>query len=118
MSTAPPSSFGMNREQSQRLVRYIQTYRRYAWEYQPPSRERNELMRLLQTIQGKLMSSIDLRNEYIWLPLAVEETAALQAMVSDLFVLYGMEPASDERNQTIADLALLKTSLKRTLTFR
>ncbi|HEU5383622.1 MAG TPA: hypothetical protein VFV38_50120 [Ktedonobacteraceae bacterium] len=117
MSTAPPP-FSMNHEQAQRLVSYIQTYRRYAWEYQAPSRERNELIRLLQTVQGKLMSSMDQRNEYIWLPLAVAETAALQTMVNDLFALYGMEPASDDRNRTIADLILLKNYLKRTLACR
>ena len=119
MSTAPPPpSFDLTQEQVQRLIAYIQVYRRFAWEWKAPTVQRNDLMRVLQGIQGTLMSGIAQPPAVVALPFTGEETTAIQQMAKELLAMYGLEPASEERNRTLADLATLRAYLARPLTFK
>jgi hypothetical protein len=119
MSTAPlPPSFDVTQEQGTRLVSYIQAYRRYAWEYQAPSVPRNEMIRAVQSVQGKLMSGMDQPYASFALQLTGEELAAIHRMVQELLIIHGMQPANQDRNGILADLATLRAYLARTLTFR
>lgn len=110
MSTAPTLS--LTREQASRLHAYLQTYRRYAWAALLPSVDRNNVLCMLQTMQGKLT---DLRKQktvmLTWRPTA-EEMAMLKAIVAELLQLYARGPESKERVATLADLAALKSCLK------
>lgn len=109
-STAPP--FLLTREQAQRLHSYIQTYRQYALTAFLPSTGRNTTLRLLQTMQGKLIEALDQPAIPLQLRLTSEEKRALRAMVTELLMLYATQPESQERIAALADLASLKNSLK------
>src|SRR5579883_1703420 len=110
MSTAPPLM--LTRDQARRLHDYIQTYRRYAFASLMPSVERNTTLRILQTMQGKLINVIDQRTALLTCVLTVEEIKTLKAMTTELLLLYAKEPISDQRGAILADIAALKASLR------
>lgn len=112
MSTAP--ALPMSREQAERLLRYIQEYRRSAFASIPPTQERNTTLRLLQALQGKLLALTDQESLQISLVLAKEEVSALQAMTKGLLLLYGEKPDGLERIRTMTDLGKLYAYLKQT----
>lgn len=110
MGTAPALS--LTREQASRLHTYLQTYRRYAFGCLMPSVDRNNILRILQTMQGKLTDVMAQKNALLMLMLTAEEMATLKAITMALLVLYAKKPASSERSATLADLAALKNNLK------
>jgi hypothetical protein len=110
MSTAPPLT--LTREQTSRLQAYLQTYRRYAFAALLPGAERNTILRTLQTMQGKLIDALDQKTAPFRLALTVEEMTTLRAIATELLLLYAKEPASEQRNDILTDLAALKASLR------
>ncbi|HEU5376585.1 MAG TPA: hypothetical protein VFV38_14200 [Ktedonobacteraceae bacterium] len=110
MSTAPPLL--LTREQASRLQAYLQTYRRYAFAALLPGADRNTTLRVLQTMQGKLIDVIDQKTAPFRLVLTMEERTTLKAITAELLSLYAQESASEERNAILADLAALRASLK------
>ena len=109
MSTAPP--FFLTHDQAARLQSYIQVYRQHAFSTVLPTTERNNMLRLTQAIQGKLVQLRSLRVETLQLVLTQEEKTALKAVIAELLSLYAGQPKSEERIKILADLALLKSSL-------
>ena len=110
MSTAPP--WQLSREQAERLLRYMQEYRRYTLTSMPPTQERNTILRLIQALQGRLLALIDRNVQQIDLPLVKEDAVALKAMARGLLSLYEEKPDSLERAITITDVRKLHTYLK------
>ncbi len=110
MSTAPPLS--LTREQARRLQGYVQTYRRYAFASLMPGTERNTTLRILQALQGKLIDVMDQKTALFTCTLTREEMTTLKTMTTELLLLYAKEPASDQRNAVLADLAALKARLR------
>ena len=110
MSTAPPLL--LNGEQAERLLLYVQAYRRWALAGLPPTQERNTTLRVVQTLQGKLLALCDHHQTQIRLSLEKEEVTALKAMTKSLLLLYGEQSASSERTSTITDLGKLYAYLK------
>lgn len=114
MRVAPP--FLLTRDQALRLQAYIQTYRHYALSSVLPSATRNTILRILQTIQGKVIEAIDhstTATARISLLFTREEVTVLKTTVTELLSLYAGQPESIERIMTLSDLASLKTSLKK-----
>jgi Trp operon repressor len=109
MSTVPP--FPMNREQATRLQSYIQTYRQYAFSAMMPSVERNTTLRILQVIQGKVIEAMDQKMPVLQVLLTREERVVLKSVASELLQLSARQPESEERLETLGDLAALKRSL-------
>lgn len=109
ISTAPP--FFLNHAQAVRLQAYIHTYRQHAFTTMLPSIECNNMLRLVQAIQGKLIQLQTLRVDALRLVLSQEEKAALKAVIAELLHLYARQPESQERLAMLADLASLKSSL-------
>ncbi len=110
MSIAPPLL--LSREQAMRLQTYIQTYRQYAFSSLLPSTERNNTLRILQVVQGKIIEAMDQSVTPLQLVLAKEEGATLKTVTTELLILYARQPDSNERTATLGDLAGLKTSLR------
>ena len=110
MSTAPPLL--ISRDQANRLQGYIQTYRHYAFASIAPSTARNNTLRILQAMQGKLIEVLDQQTAVLQLVLTTEEMATLKTITAELLMLYAKKPESTERIATLADLAALKSSLK------
>lgn len=110
MSTAPPLT--LTRQQAHRLQAYLQTYRRYAFASLMPSTERNNTLRILQVIQGKLIDVMDQKTALLQLILTTEEMTTFKVVITEVLLLYAKQPESAERSATLADLAALKGSLK------
>ncbi len=110
MSAAPPLL--LTCEQASRLQAYLQTYRRYAFASLAPSTGRNNTLRILQAMQGKLIDVMDQKMTPLQLMLTTEEMTTLKTIITELLVLYAREPASAERSATLADLAALRGSFK------
>jgi hypothetical protein len=110
MNTAPPLT--LTREQASRLQAYLQTYRRYALAALLPGTERNTTLRILQTMQGKLIAALDQHPVSFQLVLTTEEMTTLKTIVTEVMLLYARQPESAERLATLADLAALKASLR------
>lgn len=114
-TSSHPLSLHITRTQAQKLVVYIQSYRRLAWENSAPSAKRNATIRSLQAVQGKLLSAKDQQNTTITILLLItsDELLAMNILVSDLLKLSASNPVASERNTALADLTGLKTSLER-----
>jgi hypothetical protein len=112
MCTAPPLL--LNRELAERLLLYMQEYRRSALTNMPPTQERNTVLRLIQTLQGKLLVLLDQEQPQVHLPLSKEEVVALKAMAKSLLLLYGGKTNSSDRMMTAADIGKLYAYLKQT----
>ena len=110
MSTAPPLS--LTHDQARRLQAYLQTYRRYAFASLMPCTDRNNTLRILQAMQGKLIGVMDQNTALLTFILTTEEMTTLRTILTELLLLYAHQPASTERSATLADLAALKGSLK------
>lgn len=112
MSLAPPLL--LNREQTARLFQYMQEYRHFALTNLPPTQERNTTLRLVQSLQGKLLSLASQGMLQVHLPLTKEEASALKAMAKSLLMSYGERPNSSDRISTIIDIGKLYAFLKKT----
>ena len=112
-SPAPTCAFALSREQASRLQRYLQDYRRHAFASLVPSLERNNALRLLQSLQSQLIVLLDHKTTRCGLLLSREAVAILRRSISELLLCSAQEPASAERDATLADLAALKGSLAR-----
>lgn len=109
MSTAPP--LVITHDQANRLQGYVQAYRHYAFASLVPSAGRNNTLRILQAVQGKVIAAMDQQTAVVQLVFMAEEIATLQAVTAELLVLYAKQPESAERIATLGDLAALKRSL-------
>jgi hypothetical protein len=111
ISTALP--FLLHAEQAERLLRYMQVYRRHALIHLPATQERNTTLRLVQALQGKLLALKPFQSSLVQLVLSREEGTALQAMARGLLQMYG-EPSntSADRATTLADIGRLYAYLK------
>src|SRR5258708_26070180 len=105
MSTAPPLL--LNREQVERLLIYMQEYRRSALTNMPPTQERNTTLRLVQALQGKLLALVDQEQPQVHLLLTKEEATSLKAMAKSLLLLYGGKTDSSDRAMAVAGIGKL-----------
>lgn len=112
--TRPAPPFLLSREQAERLLRYMQDYRRSALTSMPPTPERNTTLRLVQALQGKLLAQLDHEQAQIQLVLGTEEVKALITMTNSLLVFYGEKPEAVDRTKTITELGTLYAYLRRT----
>jgi hypothetical protein len=103
----------LNREQAERLLIYMQQYRRSVLSTMPPTQERNTTLRLVQALQGKLLGIFD-REQQVYLPLTKEEVNALKSMAKNLLLLYGEKPDSLDRTMMVTDIGKLYAYLKQT----
>jgi hypothetical protein len=105
--------FLLHAEQAERLLHYMQTYRRYVLIHLPPTQERNATLRLVQALQGKLLALKPFQSSLVQLVINREEGTVLQAMARGLLQMYGEQPnASAERATTLADVGRLYAYLK------
>lgn len=105
----------LNREQAERLFLYIQVYRRSALISMPSTQERNATLRLVQSLQGKLLSlCVQESVPQVYFPLSREEGTALKAMAKNLLLHYGEKPDSSDRTIMVTDVGQLYVYLKQT----
>ena len=100
--------------QATRLASYCADYRAYAWRSLPPTTERNQTMKALQAVQGRLSQARATGGETLWLITDEEEKQALRHMVCILIRLKGTEAATPERNRVLGELTGTRILLERT----
>ena len=70
-------------------------------------------MKAGQAVQGRVSEQRTGGVEPLWLTITEDERNALRVILSTLMQVYGAEPASNERNQALGDLATLRVLLER-----
>lgn len=110
-SSQLPRNLSITSMQAQRLIHYIQLYRRFAWENIEPTAERNATFRALQALHGRIISTMNPQSEQIVLSIMPDEWFALKMMSSHVLSLYEASPATRERTMAITDLSGLKAFL-------
>ena len=109
MTHAPLSPLLLTSEQAQRWHEYLQAYRRQAYASVQPGVERNQTLRLLQGIQGRLLARR--QQDAAPLHLSSEEVQSLKEVIAVLFRWYGSQPATSERLTLLIGLNELRTML-------
>jgi hypothetical protein len=102
----------LTREQAARWHMCLQHYRCYAFTVLFPCAHRNSTLRILQALQGKLISVTDQQMPLFQLLLTAEEILTLRMITTELLKLYAQQPASAQRNALLADVAALQARLK------
>ena len=108
-----PVSLQLTRAQAGRLHAYLQRYRHVLLTTRLSCPQRNQRVRIVQSVQGRLIKTLDQSTSLSHLLLAHEEVATLHILAAELLLLYAQEPPSEQREATLTDLAALKVHLKR-----
>jgi hypothetical protein len=101
--------------QAGQLVAACAAYRKYALQCLPPSPERNQMMRAVQAVEGRLRLRCTPQPSEVIVSLSQEEGNALRQMLSALTRAYGAELPSEKRVQVLGDLAALRLLVERAL---
>ncbi len=109
----PRSPWPLTYAQGRHLQRVVHRYRMALLQSRLPSPERNTTLRSLQAVQGKLVQLLAQPTTTLHLTLSAGERPLLRTMLIEVLRWYGHEPISDERNERLADLAVLKAGLDR-----
>ena len=110
MSLAPPLILAW--DEAERLLRYMQAYRRHSLACLPPTQQRNTTLRLIQTLQGRLDAQNDRSQGQVAVSLNREEAMACKTMAQSLLTHCERKGASPELATTISDLGKLAAFLK------
>lgn len=105
----------LNRQQGTQLAAYCSAYRSYLWHCLLPSPERNQALRSIQGVQGRLEQLQEQGQAHLALPLSMEEGTTLKQLFIILMQQYGNAPPSAERNQKLGELGSLRVLIERTL---
>lgn len=105
----------LSQQQVSQLMASCTLYRSHIWRTIPPSPERNQLLRVIQSIQGRLMACQEQIVGECALAINQEEGRALRQMLTAALALYGQEPASLQRTQRLGEVAGLRLLLEQTL---
>ncbi len=110
--TAIALTLSLGQAQTEQLADICAAYRAYAWRMLEPTTERNQTMRAIQAVQGRLSQARAEGSETLDLTLCAEEKQALRHVMCVLMQARGAEPASEERNQALGELAVLRVVLE------
>lgn len=108
-----PHTWALNTQQARHLVAACAAYRAYAWQALPPSPERNQTMKAVQAVQGRLLETrVAGTGEDIWLTMSEEEWQIMRQVINTLIQLTGAEGASEARTRALGELAGLRKLLE------
>lgn len=111
METAPV--LRLNPAQAAQLIGYCTEYRSSLWQSAMPTPERNQMIRSLQALQGRLEKAQEQAQAGITLPVTAEEKRTLQQLFSGLVQCYGHALPSEQRNQALAELTECRLAIQR-----
>lgn len=100
--------------QATQLTGFCAAYRTYAWRALPPTPERNQMMKALQAVQGRLAQALPEGAEQLRLTACEEEKQALRQMVRVLMDVARFEAPSEERIRKLGELAGVRLLIERT----
>lgn len=105
----------LNPAQVVQLVGYCTAYRSYLWQSSLPTPERNQMIRNVQALQGKLEKAQEQAQAGIILSVTTEEKHTLKQLLSGLIQLYGNTPPSEQRNQALGEVTECLLAIQRML---
>jgi hypothetical protein len=111
MGTVP--AICLHVSQIAQLLGYCATYRSYLWQATMPTPGRNQTIRRIQSLQGKLEKSQEQGQAEVTLFLDDEEKGTLRHLLSEMLRLYTSMPSSDLRTQQLTELAALRLLVER-----
>lgn len=102
--------------QMAQLIGYCTAYRSYLWQYSLPTPERNQAIRCIQALQGRLEKAQEQQQSEVVVSVSAEEKQALRRLFSELTRFYSRAPASMQRTQQLADLTVVRARIERMFT--
>ncbi|HEU5378685.1 MAG TPA: hypothetical protein VFV38_24960 [Ktedonobacteraceae bacterium] len=111
MHTAPVLRLSL--AQVTQLIGYCTAYRSFLWQSAMPTPERNQMIRSLQALQGRLEQAQEQGQVEIALSITAEEKHTLQQLLSGLIQMYGSAFPSEQRNQALAGVTAWRLALQR-----
>jgi hypothetical protein len=109
-------TLALSASQAAQLAECCAAYRAYAWRELPPSAERNQTMKAVQAVQGRLSAwRAAVATEPLRLAVSEEEKQALRQMTLLLMQVAGAQAPSEKRTQMLGELAGLRQVLERAL---
>lgn len=100
-----------NQSQITQLVAFCEAYRAHLWQHVPPSPERNQALRFIQALEGKLAKVQDQGANCLYFPFSQEEKNVIQQQLTSLLNAYGGEPQTETRNQKLEEMVNLRFTL-------
>jgi hypothetical protein len=99
--------------QRTRLGEACAAYRSYAWQALPPTPERNQTLKGVQAVQGRLAAMQDQTQEAAEMHMDEQEREALRRMLRALMQAWGADVPSPQRTQRLAELAQVRLLIER-----
>lgn len=90
-------------------------YRSYVWQHVMPSPERNQVVRHVQALQGRLKKALTQEPAETALSLTEEEVCTLKHLFFGVTQYYAATPASERRIQQLAEVTALRVLVERML---
>jgi hypothetical protein len=105
----------LNGQHVTQLMTHLASYRSYLWQAVLPTPERNQMIRTIQAVQGRLEPLQASGQEYVALVLSKEEGATLKHILGELMRYYAASAARDRENPALSELAGLHLLVERSL---
>jgi hypothetical protein len=113
METAPV--LRLNPAHVAQLIGYCTAYRSYLWQSTMPTPERNQMIRGLQMLQGRLEKAQEQVQAGINLPVTTEEKHTLTQLLGGLVQCCCNAPPSEQRNQALGEITECRLAIQRML---
>lgn len=105
----------LNQYQVAQLITHLTAYRAYLWQQIIPTPERNQTVQTIQTLQGRLEQEQQQGHPTLLFLLNREEGHTLQQTFRGLIQVHGTAPLSEQRLQTLGDIANWRVLVERAL---
>jgi hypothetical protein len=105
----------LNQPHVRQLMTHLTAYRSYLWQAVLPTPERNQVIRTIQALQGRLEPLQASGQEQGTIFVSKEEGTALKQMLGELMRYYGATAARDRENPTLSEIAGLHVLVERSL---
>lgn len=105
----------LHTEQLAQLIGYCTEYRSSLWQYAMPTPERNQMIRSLQALQGRLEKAQEQAQAGIVLLVTTEEKYTLKQLFRGLIQYYSSARPSEQRSRALGELVECRIALQRML---
>lgn len=101
--------------QLEQLLAYCGVYRSYLWQHVTPTPARNQAVRGLQALQGRLEKVHQQGQAEIILTMTCEEHGTVKQLFKGVTQLYAAAPAGEQRIRQLAELTTFRLLVERML---
>ncbi|HEU5377871.1 MAG TPA: hypothetical protein VFV38_20800 [Ktedonobacteraceae bacterium] len=105
----------LNQQQVTQLMTHLVAYRSYLWQAVLPTPERNQMIRTIQALQGRLEPLQAQGQVQGAITVSREEGSTLKQVLGELMKHYGAAASPARPNQTLSEIAGLHLLVERSL---